>query len=178
MSMKDVSKSDSKVPSKVSITLLVWIMLLIAVVQELFRKVDEENSTDGLDEARIVFIASGCCVIFIDHIGESYLKWLGSQERERLGQGHDEKEIEQGADLEPAFQFDFHMFAFALLGLVSVGYFSLLLQHYGVSTWWIETTIMTLFIGLSLWKACMLVEVMHQPVQWCEPEEIDIEELK
>ena len=64
---------------------------------------------------------------FIDYIGDRYLKWLGSQERERLGQGLDEKEIEQGADLEPAFQFDFQMFAFALLGLVSVGYFSLLL---------------------------------------------------
>ena len=169
--MKDVSKSDSKsVPAKVSITLLVWIMLLFAVVQELFRKVDEENSSDGLDEARIVFIASGCCVIFIDHIGDRYLKWL-SQE-------HDEKDLEQGADLEPAFQFDFQMFAGALLGLVSVGYLSLLLHHYGVSTWWIETTILTLFIGFGLWKACMLVEVMHQPVQETEPEEIDIDELK
>ena len=47
-----------------------------------------------------------------------------------------------------------------------------------MSTWWIETTILTLFIGFSLWKACMLVEVMHQPIQESEPEEIDIDELK
>ena len=127
--MKDVSKSDgkAKILDKVSVTVLVWIMLLFAVVQELFRKADEDNSSNGLDEARIVFIACGCCVIFIDHIGDRYLKWLGSQERERLSNGHDEKEIEQSEYLEPAFQFDFQMFAGALLGLVSVGYFSLLL---------------------------------------------------